>query len=261
MTNIPSIQELRDGEKKKNENFFYYELTDTDELTLTSFFNNNKSIVEGISKQQFLNFDGGTGVSNLDRIYNAYLKDGQQQSNSGLYSSKSLEDINKGTVLLIPTSSLKDELVAINGKNLYLKQEEGQKAYYSERLVELQNDPYYVKKNQITKSGRNVDVQIIEENCQVWVYCKALEKIINVSPFITSLNTNKSDVGSFSFSLNPVLAEDRFVTSGVRNRVNYFDLNGDLDYFTKYLQYNDIVFIRFEKLEIESDNDDIYSSE
>lgn len=243
-----------------NTNFFYYEVSDNDELTVTSFLNNNESIIDNISRFEFLNFDGGTGETNLERIYNEYTYDGQKQTNKASFSTGSLEEINKGTTLLIPTSKIKNELVQINGKNLYLQQKEGQKAYYSKTLRDLQSDPTYVKKEIVTKQGRNTDVLILENNCQVWVYCKALEKIINLSPFITSLSTTKTDVGSFTLSLNPIISENSFISKNKRNRVNEFDINSK-DYFSKYLQYNDVVFIRFEKLEIEKDEDELYRFE
>lgn len=261
MANILTIEELREFEKSQKQEYYEYIITSNDELTVTSFLSSNKSLVSGISRLQFLDFDGGTGKSNLERIYDSYTWDGQKQLNKTSYSAKSLETINKGTILLIPKNKVKEELVQINGKNLYLEQNENQKAYYSSKLIELQNDPYYIKKNNVQFSGRELDVQMVEENCQVWVYSKALNKIINLSPFIVTLNTSKNDVGSFNISLNPILGEKRSLSSSLKNKINYFDINQGIDYFSKYLQYNDIVFIRFEKLELEKDNEELYDFE
>ena len=259
MANTPNIQDLENFE---NRSYIEYKITQNNELSVTSFLNNNEALINGISRSQFLSFKGNTDKSNLDRIYDVYTWDGQKQINKTSYSTGNLETINKGTILLIPISKIDEELVQINGKNLYLKQEKGQNVYYSEKLQELQNEPFYVKKEQVTKEGRNIDIQLIEENCQVWIYSKSLEKIINVSPFVTFTSTNKGDVGSFNIQLNPIVDEKMFLNNSKSEYLSFFDINENSeDYFTKHLQYNDVVFIRFEKLELEGDNDNIYDFE
>jgi hypothetical protein len=231
---------------------------------------------ERINKLEFLNFkakrvnlDGKIEEiydSNLDLIWREYDSD-EKELYKVQYSTKNLSLLKPNTILYIPVKDYNPELIPIRGKNLFVDQGKEMTPYFSERQKQLERDEYYVKVEQVTQKGRNIDVQTIEQNCQVWIYSKTLEKIVDISPFIQSLEITKQETGSFSFTLSPI--------SGIINRANNnenFDLqkvfgtdyineynllvNGkfNVSFFDKYFQQNDVVFIRFEKLKLEQDN-------
>lgn len=242
--------------------YLKYHHSSFEENTIELFLSNNESLVVDITKDSFLRYRGDTDTSNLNRVWEMY-SDEEKETNKNLYSANNLSILKQGTILLIPTTNLKTELVFINGKNLYLKQEKGQRAWFQEQLVQLQSEPTFVKIDTLTRDSSNNSLQIINENIQVWVWMKALNKIINLSPMITDLSTSKGDIGSFNFSLNPFrinyLKETEsispeFINDYAKNLVNILNINSnDLlsNDISRYIQYNDIVFIRFEKLQIE----------
>jgi hypothetical protein len=95
----------------------------------------------------------------------------------------------------------------------------------------------------------------------VWIWVRALDKIINITPFINSANISKSDSGIFSLNISPLDDLGIYYDIGGDNMVNYFNIrksNGHTqnDFFTSNIQYNDIVFIRFEKLKLEPKGSD-----
>ena len=144
------------------------------------------------------------------------------------------------------------------GDNQFLKQEPFN-CYISENIDRLVSDASYVPAQNINKTGRGIDVQIINENCQVWIWCRALDQIINVSSFVSSLTTTKNEVGTFNISLDPIVDFDDILFSG-GNAINLFPLQKPdkslvMDLFEKKLQNNDVVFVRFEKLLIETENE------
>lgn len=242
-------------------NHLEYHYNDAD-TTLEQFIGDNESLVSDITKSSFLRVENDFGVSNLLLIWSMYSPE-EQKKNESLYSTNNLSLLKRNTVLLIPTTNLHTELVAINGKNLFLKQKNGQRAWFQEKLTQLQSEPSYVRNDSFTREGSGNDLNIINENIQVWVWLKSLNKIVNLSPMITDLNTSKGDIGAFNFSINPFkinYLEDTdsvsvdFVNDYSKNLVNIMQFDGDdiaKKDISKFIQYNDIVFIRFEKLQIE----------
>lgn len=238
---------------------FHYSGEDT---TVEEFLADNESLINNMTKQSFLSSGDSDGITNLKLIWSLYSPE-EIEENKVAYSSNNLSLLKRNTVLFIPTTNLHTELISINGKNLFLKQEKGQKAWFQESLSQLQSEPTFVKLDSVTKHNNSNDVNIINENIQVWVWMKSIDKIINLSPMITDLTTSKGDVGSFNFSINPFslnyqkdtgsISPD-FVNDYKSNLVNIMNIN--INQFNKnnisnYIQYNDIVFIRFEKLQIE----------
>lgn len=238
-----------------------------EENTIGKFFFRNDTIFDkDLSLVSFLRYDGGSKITNLSRIFNKY-----QEHEKTLYNKEFLdgsftkqENVNENallnlplypnTELWIPKGSFVEELLAIRGKNLFI--EEADSTYYfADKFFEMMSDPDYVQSNNLTERGRDISVEMIEENVQVWIWSRALGRIINVSPFIQSISTQKSEIGSFNFSLLPIKDLKSLLFVNDNDIVNYFNLNdgskNKLDFFYKNLQYNDIVFIRFEKLRLE----------
>lgn len=238
------------------------------EDTISKFFYSNNPLVAGLSLIDFVRYDGGTGKSNIERIYENYdaLSKAIHQGlvNSIIKGNKFLLPENSvgrlplytRTNLLIPKDATKIEFISLGGKNLFLKQRDFN-YFFADKLYALLSDISYVRAENLVKDeGRNLSIEVIMENVQVWIWSRALNKIIDVSPFITNLSTNVSNIGSFDLSLNPVKNLDELISSSKENIINYFSLDSgtslhNFDFFYKNFQYNDLVFIRFEKLQLE----------
>jgi len=247
--------------------FQLYPHNQVKEDTIAKFFYRNKPLVSGQSLVDFLKYDGGSGKTNIERIYEKYgtldkmvHKDFVHfiiKGKKNLIPSDQAGDLPLylQTTLIIPKDLTKMEFTSINGKNLFLERSDFT-FFFADKLFQLLSDKGYVRSESLTKmEGRGLDIEVIMENVQVWIWCRALNKIIDVSPFITNLNTDKSDIGSFSFSLNPVTSLDKLESVNRDNVINYFFLNQNnthnSDFFYNNFQYNDVVFIRFEKLQLE----------
>ncbi|MDH3382216.1 MAG: hypothetical protein OEL54_05885, partial [Flavobacteriaceae bacterium] len=142
--------------------------------------------------------------------------------------------------------------------------EQGSSKAYLGDYEKLLKNPKYKRANILEIKGQGVDINIINENITVWIYIRAVDKIINVSPLINYIRTSKSEVGNFSFSINPVIDLEKLIFYS-NEIVNFSPLNNNgmhyADFFETYLQKNDVVFIKFEQLEIEKNNinQDIFS--
>lgn len=248
----------------------YIPYTVIHDITVDDFISSNDSIVTGISKYDFLMVKDENGELNGNHIFNAYSK--EVRDDPIIYNKwvtgGDLDLIVSGTTLLIPISQFQAELIVTGGKNLFMNQNQPLLAYFTEEQKELQSDPMYSQLERLTLKGRAITVKDIEQNCQVWIYVKSIDKLLDISPFINSLTTTKNDIGQFSINLNPIeINIDRFSDSissvfiSVKNKREYLnqyeikDFDGviNLSFFEKYCQQNDAIFIRFEKLMMEED--------
>jgi len=249
------------------ESYLVYTHNNPTEDTIGKFFNKNKSVVEGQDMIDFLKLRGFNGDININSIFSKYDSLQRDKYNDLCYLIANGErsilpidevkdlPLNTSTVLSLPKDSTKIELIAVKGKNLFLEQKEFQ-YFYPDKLKKLMDDPNYIRAENLSKhKGVGFDIEVMMENCQVWLWSRALNKIVDVSPFITSLTTEKSDVGQFSFNLSPVKNIEELTSVQSNNVINYFFLNNkgkhDFEFFYKNFQYNDLVFIRFEKLKID----------
>lgn len=238
------------------------------EKTVNDFFKRKKRpIVEGIDLYDFLWTSDESGIRNIDNIYNAYGPNDQFLWKS-VYEvlktkNRTLAALNDygirhlplvlGTKLVLPIDKLSTELAAIKGKNLFLMQDD-MAYFFGDKLHQLLSDPNYVKIESLhldTYSKKSDSVDVINENIQVWIWVRALNKILNLSHFVQSVNTQKGELGSFNMSISPSL-ESTDVLESYNFLVSYFNIETNLfDFFHKNIQQNDIVFIRFEKLKLE----------
>jgi hypothetical protein len=160
------------------------------------------------------------------------------------------------TEILIPVEEYNDELIYVRGKNTFMEQRDVV-GFWNQKFTEIVTDPDYVLAQNISTAdsmGR-YSVDMVNETVQVWIWCRALNKIINVSPFVDQLNVNKSEVGSFYISLNPLCDVWDYYDLGDMEILNFYNVReAPADFFHKYLQFNDIAFIRFERLKMERDS-------
>jgi len=262
---VQSEKQQQIEEHKKDIRFQQFSINyDT---TVDEFLRNNNSLLPKISKSDFLKFNP-QGKSNADRIFSNYSQEDQKSQNiKDKYSKFDLDIIKHGTVVFLPVSELQEQLYMTSGKNLFMDQNQSLEAYFVDEQKVLQQDPRYVKLEKIY-SGGNIDVQTIEENCQVWLYVKSIDKLLDISPFVNSLTISKTDIGQFSIDLCPIEIvinrESNSIASIFVNEskgkeylndygIKSIDGTLNLSFYEKYCQQNDTVFIRFEKLQLEED--------
>lgn len=243
--------------------YYIYPHHNSSITTISGLLTGEVPIAKGITEFELLNYKGDSSSTNMDRCWLGLSQEERNEpSNVAAYTSKTLNKIGAGTEIYIPKQFLNNEMIAITGYNLFMKQQ-NQKLFMSDVLRDIQRDHNYSKKDvQKTVNGRYTVEQMMSY-CQVWVYVRSLNQIIDITRFISQLNTSVGDGGTFSLSVTS--ATDIFNNIQTKTAIiNYSDLQkmikdpevGVVDryeesWFMKYLQTNDIFFIKYEKLNSE----------
>lgn len=234
---------------------------DSSVKTVSQFLRDQNSLVKSLvnEPEKFIRYkDSETGTTNADKIWEMYLGDDLNDYPNSNFINESAP-LKVGTALMIPKDNINNEMLSILGKDLYLQQADF-KAFWSEEFRRIESDPLYIPDNKV-KAGQT-SINILEANCQVWIYIRAIDSILDVTNFIYSLNISKGREGSFSIDLSAVGGLDDLIYTANGQTINYFSTEKanksgkqifQDSYFHKMLQINDIVFIRFEKLAIEKD--------
>lgn len=246
-------------------NYYEYLHLDSSENTVAGFVNNPTSIAKLFQGKvsELLNFSDENGITNSMRILNMYTKKDDLTKYTSPTSINEGSPLYTGTLLHIPKDQAFNENQAVTGKDLFLTQK-NIKTYLNEQLKNLLADPTYLKANVIETEGSNFSVKLMNENVQVWLWIRALNKIVNISKFIRNLGTSVTNSGgNFSLDLAPIddLSNVSFISEGQAISNIQIVSNSKLTepYFSKYIQKNDIVFIRFEKLDNEVDREKNYN--
>jgi hypothetical protein len=190
--------------------------------------------------------------SNLDNIWLGYSQeDRKDPTMKTKYSAGKLTKIEVGTTLYIPSDKMNRELAAVIGQGLF-KNTKGSKTFMSDEVKKLINDPQFTVKSVIksTVSG-GYNIHQLISTCEVWIYVRSVNKILNLTPFVKSLNTSVSDNGSFSIEFSPSndIFKNLYVGNHLVNYSNFVKEGVFLEsWMMRFLQKNDIVFIKFEKL-------------
>lgn len=254
-----------------------YTHKDPNITTVTDLLNNPNGMMAAFKgkKQEFLDYDGGTNASNKVRIY---LKYSNQEALDNPIDTD-IELLKPNTQLLIPKDLMTIELEKIRGINQFVKQKDFN-AFYGQSLLQLLKDPLYKQKIRYSFDNRRSinyndtdSFTSIFPHLSVWIYVGSLDKILNVSKFINNCSTSvNKQSGSFQFNLPSVVSVDSSdlygfssdsnnpneYTSGYdefysnNNLIKENGTNNEF-YFHKIIQNNDIVFIKFEELELEKE--------
>lgn len=238
--------------------------------------------------QQLIDYKGYTDITpakilaiknNRENIYNAYRKEIKK-----LYKGKEQDFIPVGVKLLLPFACINEFRIVTEG-NKFVFPDDNYKAFITDRLKEIITDPGY------KRSFKNVRMGSLQKhmaNVSVFIWCKALGsndnnsgivgEIFDLTPFIENCSTSVSgDAGSFSLSLPPLVCENTsqgwkikknslLTFYDARNNKNFVAKGSAIklvnDYYKRsnflfhnIISSNDIVFIRFEKLNFELDRD------
>jgi hypothetical protein len=202
---------------------------------------------------------------NYKKNYNAIIDEYDEYDkldNKSSMSSKNGDLIIKPlTTLYIPKNLKKYEELGLYS--------EGQVFYQKDSKLflgthgSLLTDSRYVRSNKTIIRDKSIDISILSENCVVWWYCYALDMVLNITPFIQQLNTSKTkSSGNFSISLSPTRYDlTKLTPTHTDTYLNFFktdsiDIDTDYygDFFETNFQENDLLFIRFEELEIDKVN-------
>lgn len=228
-------------------NYIEYIHNDTTINTVDGFVNQPFSIVQGQTVEKFLSYKGDTDKTNRQRIEEMYIGD------------ETYPLLKPNTRLLINIDESNREIVSVLGKDQVLEQRDFE-AFLSDHLVRMLIDNKYVKAE---KYDIYKNLSVIEQypNINVWIWVRSLNKIINITNHIISLSTDVSKGGgAFSIEISPVVVLESSIETE-RNSVNdsniYRDERRDVRnnfFFHKNIQANDVVFIKFEELEISEED-------
>jgi len=243
-----------------------YTHKDPNITTVTDLLNNPNGMMAAFKgkKEEFLNYDGdGNTDSNLDRIWNKYSKQEQEDNPKTI----SIDLLKPNTQLIIPKSQIKKELEIIRGVDQFVEQKDFN-AFYGQSLLQLLKDPLYTQKvryrynKSLYKFTDENTFTSIMPHLSVWIYVGSLDKILNISRFINNCSTSvNKQSGNFQFSLPSIVSVDDADLYNFSENEEFYSNNnlinveGDNNefYFHKIIQNNDIVFIKFEELELEKE--------
>lgn len=241
----------------------YYKYPVTKDTTVSELISGKISLFKGYENDLEIIFllEENNGVSNLDNIYRRYTDEEQKEYELD-YIGGRLELIKSGTTLFIDESKINTELVTVEGSNLFIEDAKFFQGYFPESLRSIQNNEGNRKVQEEQGFENQVPVaQLKNYNASVWIYSKALDQIIDVTPFLYNLSTSSSmdeGGGSFNLTLDGFSNLEDVASIGADEYVNIHHLEQrdqgsvPISYYAKNLAHKDLVFIRFEKLELET---------
>jgi hypothetical protein len=202
------------------------------------------------------------GISNLDIIWGTYDKEEQNKYKSD-YDSGTLPYIKQGTTVFCPKGDTPISLVKAAKEGQFVSQQNF-KAYWGDNYEELISDEEYLPDTNVTSAldGTGVNAKIISMNVRIWIYVKSIDKVIDLSPYVLQVVTTKSkQTGEFSVLLAPFYFNGSSFKFGdsVLEQFNVVSNTGAQvkPFQEKFIQNNDIVFIRFERLQKEKDKGEL----
>lgn len=211
---------------------------------------------------ELMKVENGKGITNLDIIWGTYDKEEQVKYKSD-YDSGTLPYIKQGTVLWCPKGDTPISLVKAAKEGQFVSQGSF-KAYWGDNYEELISDSEYLPDTNVTSAleGTGINAKIISMNIRVWMYIKSIDKVIDLSPYVLQTVTTKSkQTGEFSILLAPFYFNGSSFKFGdsVLEQFNTVSNTGAQvkSFQEKFIQNNDIVFIRFERLQKENNKGDV----
>lgn len=244
-----------------NKDYILYTHLDSEITTISEFLNsggqNTEAIVRDYSQKEFLAYEAES-IKNIDRIYEKYTER-EKESEKSKYKSNNLTLIKYNTVVAIPKDKLFREIVSITGQN-QLVEYANFNTFLGEYLDKLMKDPEYKPATKYTLStyfniSKNFPI------ISVWIWVRSLNIILDISEFVGELKTSVgASGGNFQIDLAAVTLDSvlnspsGYVSKELIYKINQSDKFKKTKYFLHSLvSVNDLVFIRFEKLNIEKE--------
>lgn len=261
--------------------YFEYTIRDTTIETVYDLLYGVGSFINGFANStEFMSYNGGFeqgALTNADRIINAYTYEDQEKYNARVDYDNF--PIIFGTVVLIPFSAIDRDVISVFGDAVISADSNG---FLADQLKQFYTNPKNIRAIESTKKTLG-NYKEMFNHISVWIWSKTLtskvengeivydDRLINVTPFVSNLTTAVGkDGGTFSFKLDPILAKFNQETNKweiddatikrtkqeeyvAHSHIKDTDSKRKNFYFHNILQENDLVFIRFEALESESD--------
>ena len=228
-------------------------------ISLSDFVELEKSFdKEYLTVANLLLYSGNTRTNNLDRIWSKYDSDEQKKYKSD-YKSGSLPYIKPNTTIIVPRSVMELESLSMYGKNQFYEHKDFS-AFFSDNLETLQKSDGFVQHQKLEFKG-GVTATLRNENIRVYVVRKdSIGYVIeDLTPQIINCQTSKNmNGGTFNLTISdrPKETSDargyQTVTlDSVSQTESFLGSNG---YYASVLSNNDLVFIRYEQLQLEKEN-------
>ena len=183
-------------------------------------------------KQRLLDYKGKTNISNQERIESLY-EEGDQPGTLKL-----------NTILYLEPEMV-DKDFAFKGKNDTVIDVSNFPMFFSKAREQIEQSEGYTPAF-LYSTNNEFPVEYINHLVSVWVYSKGLGQIIDITNLCNSVMTN-SDINASTFSLTCSIIE----TNEQDVIINSFQNN--ISFIQKHLSENDIIWIRFETLDSETD--------
>lgn len=251
----------------------YIEITHTNQgvTTLDEFIEYHLLI--DISAKELLNYK-----DNNASILNSYRPEDLAEYGN----QANVELIRVPTKIKVPIQNVRKEIISTSNNIVF--ENNFFDCFIEEQIADIIDDPGFIPLSPEEFSGRNQlgEFRRIQNSVNVWIWCKGLGDdeegiIFNLSPFIELLNTNiGANGGNFSInlpSINAIFEDNQWKIDPTSfskysyNRLSNFVFRGsdkDIEqnkfkrsksFFSQIITSNDVVFISFEPLEMESDAD------
>lgn len=203
---------------------------------------------------KFLQFTDGN-TTNLEKIKSQYTPEELVAHKDDLNSGR-VPFVKLGTKLLVQTNFVQAMITRLENSDIFMPPTNST-AYWDDNVKRLVQNDGYVAAN---VSGGGV-LQQMPLNARVWVYLNSDNRLCDITSFVASIQTSKQlKNGSFTVELVPSenvhlrpehAVEDRFMNGDAGGRDRWSRRAKFVDWFTANLQMNDMVFIRFERLQME----------
>jgi len=245
--------------------------------TVDAFIKNQRSPVFSYFKtaEEFLNEKDEFEKTNFQRIQNAIINSDVLNNNQKLFNKRKFGEIYVpySVELVASQSKIQIQNLAFQGAAIVRQPEAWFKA---DKLVELENNKEYVRSANLN-TANTIEGRLVQLLTQisVWVWSRALNKptkLVDISPYIISCTTsNTANGGNFQLKLAPVtylVDEDEEIQvnrdsvvaffESVVSRTNIIEVDEKNNFvknrflFKDLFQQNDLVFIKFEKLDLET---------
>jgi len=246
---------------------------------LNDFLSKDISVAKAFKNRirEFLTYQDDTGISNLDRIWRSLtpvqkweidtlyedMSEIQKDKYKPLYKESINYPLNEGCTLLIPKDDAYNEIASIEGKDLFLEYSDSEQ-FLDDSFKFISQDPLYRRVDEIRSKDSQSNIVQLYQNAQIWVYSKASRKLMNITPLINRVSVDSGMPGG-TFSITAISSYSNFETlKGSDNIIHYgstldfwkmddkiYDKEFNTSSYFNFIQQNDIVFISFERLQIE----------
>lgn len=234
------------------------------------------SIVQGMSIGEFLDYEGVTGIKNIDRLFEKYdekereeFAESKEEFELGIFSETKIGTLPMKihTELVLPKDRLNRRVLAIVGRNQIVKQTQF-KTFLAKKHEDLLKNPQYQQVSKQKARYYSITKETYPDiSVWLWLRSRSDEKdkepqgtIINISSFIQTMSINVTETGgNWQLRLAPVTIEESIRKFGIDfvsdNILHTIDDNDELKrsdfFFHNIISTNDLIFIRFESLESE----------